>query len=823
MCRKFQKVSKNPPTLPSLGRGRAAPGTTAGVELCIRTSTKHRSRPAMPPHGPATPRTATVGFRKRRMAPRPSKASPHLSRPSLRPAMAPPWPAKPWTAVLWLPKATDGTSAFKSLAAPQPSSSNGASVASQALDSSSMASESDGWHLGLQNPRAPQPAHSSSSNGASVASQALDSSCMASKSLAAPQPAQSSSSNGASVASRWYLGLQNPRRASAGPVFVQQWRLRGQPSPGQQFYGFRKRRMAPRPSKASPRLSRPSLRPAMAPPWPARPWTAVLWLAKATDGTSAFKTLAAPQPAQSSFNNGASVASQAQDSNSWLPKATDGTSAFKSLAAPQPAQSSSSNGASVGSQALDSSSMASESDGWHLGLQKPRRASAGPVFVQPWRLRGQPGSGQQFYGFRKRRMAPRPSKPSPRLSRPSLRPAMAPPWPAKPWTALYMASESDGWHLGLQKPRRASAAQSSSSNGASVASQALNSSSMASESDGWHLGLQKPRSSSNGASVASQALDSSSIASESDGWYLGLQNPRRASAGPVFVQQWRLRGQPSPGQQFYGFRKRRMVQKPRRASAGPVFVQKWRLRGQPGPGQQFYGVRKRRMAPRPSKASPRVSRPSLRPAMAPPWPAKPWTAVLWLPKATDGTSAFKSLAAPQPAQSSSSNGASVASQALDSSSMASESDGWHLGLQKPRRASAGPQSSSAPPSPSKPRTAVLWLPKATDGTSKPSPRPTATARSSALKTLAAPQPAQSSSSNGASVADQAQVIWLLKATDGTSALLTLAAPEATDATSASVASHAHDSISMASENAGWHLGLENPRRACTRQWRQSLA
>ena len=29
-----------PPTLPSLGRGRAAPGTTAGVELCIRKSTK---------------------------------------------------------------------------------------------------------------------------------------------------------------------------------------------------------------------------------------------------------------------------------------------------------------------------------------------------------------------------------------------------------------------------------------------------------------------------------------------------------------------------------------------------------------------------------------------------------------------------------------------------------------------------------------------------------------------------------------------------------------------------------------------------------------
>ena len=289
---------------------------------------------------------------------------------------------------------------------------------------------------------------------------------------------------------------------------------------------------------------------------------------------------------------------------------------------------------------------------------------------------------------------------------------------------------------------------------------------------------------------------------------LGLENPRRASAGPVFVQQWRLRGQSGPGQQFYGSAPR--PSKPRRASAGPVFVQQWRLRGQPGPGQQFYGFRKRRMAPRPSKPSPRLSRrlrgqpspgqqlyrfrkrrmaprpskpsprlsrPSLCPAMAPPWPTRPWTAVISLPKATDGTSAFKTLAAPQPAQSSSSNGASVANQALDSSSMASESDGWHLGLQNPRRASAGPVFVQQwPPWPAKPWTAVLRLPKATDGTS-------------AFKTLATPQPAQSSSSNGASVASQAL-----------------------------------DSSYIASESDGWHLGLENPRRASAgpvfiQQWR----
>ena len=195
--------------------------------------------------------------------------------------MPPQCPATPKTAIIW-----DGASSLKTLAAPQPaqsSSSNGATVASQAQDSSSMDSESDGWHL----------------------------------------------------------GLENPRRASAGPVFVQQWRLRGQPSRGQQLYGFRKRRMAPQAWKPSPRLSRPSLRLAMVPQWPARPRTAVIWIPKATDGTSTLKTLAAPQPAQSSSSTGASVASHAQDS----------------------------------------SYMASESDGWHLRLENPRRASASPVFV----------------------------------------------------------------------------------------------------------------------------------------------------------------------------------------------------------------------------------------------------------------------------------------------------------------------------------------------------------------------------------------------------------------------------------------------------------
>ena len=132
---------------------------------------QHRSRPAMPPQCPATPRTAILASESRPASagpvfvqqwrqvasqaqdssyvdsesdgwdlgsPRPSwpslrpamapqwparprtawKPSPRLSRPSLRPAMAPLWPAKPKTAVIWIPKTTDGTSGLKGLAAP---------------------------------------------------------------------------------------------------------------------------------------------------------------------------------------------------------------------------------------------------------------------------------------------------------------------------------------------------------------------------------------------------------------------------------------------------------------------------------------------------------------------------------------------------------------------------------------------------------------------------------------------------------------------------------------------------------------------------------
>ena len=226
--------------------------------------------------------------------------------------------------------------------------------------------------------------------------------------------------------------------------------------------------------------------PAMPPQCPATPRTADIWLPKATDSTSGLKTLAAPQPARSS--NGASVASHAQDPAMAPPWPA---SSFRKLrmaltrfAAPQPAQSSSSNGASS----------------------------------------RQPGPGQQFYGFRKRRMAPRPLKTSPRPK----------------------ATDGTSALKTLAAPQPA---QSSSSNGASVASQAQDSSYMASESDGWHLGLENPMASESDG----WHLGLHTLRRESDGWHLGLENPRRASAGPVFVQQWRLRGQPSPGQQLYGF------------------------------------------------------------------------------------------------------------------------------------------------------------------------------------------------------------------------------------------------------------------------------
>ena len=105
---------------------------------------------------------------------------------------------------------------------------------------------------------------------------------------------------------------------------------------------------------------------------PQGPRTAIIWFPKATDGTSPLKSLAAPEPI---FPPMATVASQAQDSNYiWFPKATDGTSPLKSLAAPEPIFPPM---ATVASQAQDS----------------------------------------QLYGFRKRRMAPRAWKASPRLSR----------------------------------------------------------------------------------------------------------------------------------------------------------------------------------------------------------------------------------------------------------------------------------------------------------------------------------------------------------------------------------------------------------------------
>ena len=108
------------------------------------------------------------------------------------------------------------------------------------------------------------------------------------------------------------------------------------------IYDFRKRRMAPRPWKASPRLSRFSHQ---WPQWPARPRTAIIWFPKATDRTSPLKGLPAPEPI-------------------FPPMATVASADFPT------------NGHD-----------------------------------------GQPGPGQQLYGFRKRRMAPRPWKASPRLSR----------------------------------------------------------------------------------------------------------------------------------------------------------------------------------------------------------------------------------------------------------------------------------------------------------------------------------------------------------------------------------------------------------------------
>ena len=276
-----------PPTLPRLGQGRAAPGSTVGVERCFLS--KPPSTVPLPltcfgmdaslrppvPISKASPQPKPpwielqLGFRlapslflwdfktdgwiwfpKRRMAPRPWKASPRLSRFSHH---WPQWPQPifpPMATVasqaqdsnyIWFPKATDGTSPLKGLAAPEPIFPPMATVASQAQDSNYMVSESDGWHLALERPRRAW----------------------------------------ADFPTTGHSGLS--RFSHQWP----QWR-----APGQQLYGFRKRRMAPRPWKAS-RLSRFSHQ---WPQWPARPRTPIIWFPKATDGTSPFKGLAAPEP-----------------------------------------------------------------------------------------------------------------------------------------------------------------------------------------------------------------------------------------------------------------------------------------------------------------------------------------------------------------------------------------------------------------------------------------------------------------------------------------------------------------------------------------------
>ena len=183
------------------------------------------------------------------------------------------------------------------------------------------------------------------------------------------------------------------------------------------------------------------------------------------------------------------------------------------------------------------------------------------------------------------------------------------------------------------------------------------------------------------ATVASQAQDSNYMVSESDGWHLALERPRRACAD-FFTNGHR--GQPCPGQQLYGFRKRRKASpRLRRLShqwpqwpARPRTAIIWFPNGQPGPGQP----------------------------------------IIWFPKATDGT--LKGLAAPEPIFPPM---ATVASQAQDSNYMVSESDGWHLALERPPRAYQWPQW------PARPRTAIIWFPKATDGTSPlkglPAPAP----------------------------------------------------------------------------------------------------
>ena len=276
---------------------------------------------------PATPRTANYMVSE--------SDGWHLERPCRAwadfPTLQwPEWPARPRTAIIWFPKATDGTSPLKGLADFPTNGHSGQPSPGQQLY---MISESDGWHLALEKPRRawadfPTNGHSGQPGPGQQLYGFRKRRTAPLKGLAAPEPtfppmatvaSQAQDSNYmVSESDGWHLALERPRRACAD-FFTNGHR--GQPCPGQQLYGFRKRR------KASPRLRRLSHQ---WPQWPARPSTAIIWFPngqpgpgqpiiwfpKATDGT--LKGLAAPEPI---FPPMATVASQAQDSNYiWLAK-----------------------------------------------------------------------------------------------------------------------------------------------------------------------------------------------------------------------------------------------------------------------------------------------------------------------------------------------------------------------------------------------------------------------------------------------------------------------------------------------------------------------
>ena len=153
--------------------------------------------------------------------------------------------------------------------------------------------------------------------------------------------------------------------------------------------------------------------------------------------------------------------------------------------------------ATVASQAQDSNYMVSESDGWHLALAAPE-----PIFF----THGHSGLSRFSHQWpqwparlktaRKRRMAPRPWKASPRLSRFS---HQWPQWPGRLRTAIiWFPTATDG--TSLEKPRRAWADfPTYGHSGLSRFSHqwpqwpARPSNYMVSESDGWHLALETPR------------------------------------------------------------------------------------------------------------------------------------------------------------------------------------------------------------------------------------------------------------------------------------------------------------------------------------------